>query len=268
MFSSPPGARFDRPSPKHAALSAPRVRTPALYAIDRQGRIVFCTDGFARLVGERPEDVVGKLSLTYFPADDAPSLLLLGLDALLRDGHSVVRTTHIRRSGETLVPVELSVMSFGGDGLASGHLVRATEVDGATAGKAQGSFDEARGALSEPHPVLEDLASLSPTEADALPYGLIVLDRQGIVRRYNDAESRLSGLDPRRVLGRSFFDRVAPCTRVTRLGELYRRMVETGEPTSVQLDFVFRFGNGERPVHIVMAYLDAMAQGVLLIDPR
>ena len=46
------------------------------------------------------------------------------------------------------------------------------------------------------------------------------------------------------------------------------RMVKTGEPESTQLDFVFRFPGGERPVLIVMAYVAAIGRGLLLIDPR
>jgi photoactive yellow protein len=47
---------------------------------------------------------------------------------------------------------------------------------------------------------------------DALPWGLIALRRDGVVTHYNLAEAALSGLTPKRVVGRNFFSSVAPCT--------------------------------------------------------
>lgn len=230
-----------------------------LYAVDHRGRIVFCNGAFARLVGERTEDVVGRLSLLFYPPDAAPLLLRQRVDAMLHDGSTIVQKTEMRDRDGHVTPVQLSVMSLGGDGQIVGHLVQVCEI-------APGVAD----ALAAPShtPVLENLAQLSAQEADALPYGLIVLDAHGVVAGYNAAESRLSGLPRSRVVGRNFFRHVAPCTRVRGLGELYGRMVETGEPESTQLDFVFRFPGGERPVFIVMAYVAAIGRGLLLIDPR
>jgi photoactive yellow protein len=227
-----------------------------LYAVDHRGRIVFCNGAFAHLVGERTEDVVGKLSLLYYRPDDAPLLLRQRVDALLHDGSTIVQKTEVRDRDGHVTPVQLSVMSLGGEGHIIGHLVQVRElVPGAQP-------------APTPVPVLENLAQLSAEEADALPYGLIVLDAHGVVAGYNAAESRLSGLPRSRVIGRDFFRHVAPCTRVRGLGGLYGRMVETGEPESAQLDFVFRFPGGECPVFIVMAYVAAIGRGLLLIDPR
>jgi photoactive yellow protein len=55
-------------------------------------------------------------------------------------------------------------------------------------------------------PVLADEA------LDALPYGVVELDHQGKVLRYNAVESQYSGLPRERVIGRHFFHHVAPCT--------------------------------------------------------
>jgi len=240
-------------------MHQPMPHQQPLYAVDHRGRIVFCNAAFARLVGERAEDVVGRLSLLFYPPDAAPMLLRQRVDALLHDGSTIVQKTTMRDRDGHVTPVQLSVMSLGGDGHIVGHLVQVSEL---APGAAQAL------AVPAPTPVLENLAQLSAQEADALPYGLIVLDAHGVVAGYNAAESRLSGLPRSRVIGRDFFRHVAPCTRVRGLGELYDRMVETGEPESTQLDFVFRFAGGERPVFIVMAYVAAIGRGLLLIDPR
>jgi PAS domain-containing protein len=61
----------------------------------------------------------------------------------------------------------------------------------------------------------EDIGGLSQEQLDALPIGVIELDRSGVVRRYNATEARAAGLDAQRVVGRHFFTEVAPCNRRT-----------------------------------------------------
>lgn len=97
------------------------------------------------------------------------------------------------------------------------------------------------------------VARLSPAELDKLPYGLITLDGQGRVIHYNDTESRLVGLPKERVIGRSFFGEIAPCTRVR---EFEGRFLELArDPLRVRVqsfDFVFHFARGEQQVSIVI----------------
>jgi photoactive yellow protein len=105
------------------------------------------------------------------------------------------------------------------------------------------------------------VARLSPEELDRLPYGLITLDANGRVIHYNDTESRLVGLPKERVLGRSFFADVAPCTRVR---EFEGRFLELArDPIRVRVqsfDFVFRFARGEHHVSIVITPARARGQ--------
>ncbi|MEM9693680.1 MAG: PAS domain-containing protein [Myxococcota bacterium] len=94
---------------------------------------------------------------------------------------------------------------------------------------------------------------LDPKKLDDLPYGLIVLDAQGRVVRYNDTESRLAGLPPERVIGRDFFREVAPCTRVREFEGRFRELVADPHGVKVQtFDFVFRFEHSEQQVSIVI----------------
>ena len=55
------------------------------------------------------------------------------------------------------------------------------------------------------------LDDASPGALDAVGFGIIGMDADGIVTVYNDLEARLAGLRPDRVLGRSLFGEVAPC---------------------------------------------------------
>ena len=112
----------------------------------------------------------------------------------------------------------------------------------------------------------EYLLSLSEAEVDALPFGFITLDPDGVVLRYNKAESSLSGLDPQRVIGRNFFEQVAPCTRVREFAGLYREMVASGKTHSWEFNFLFRFVTGEKRVHIRLAYFPSRSRGFIMVE--
>ncbi len=55
------------------------------------------------------------------------------------------------------------------------------------------------------------MAQLSPREIDSLAFGAIQLDRAGKVLTYNVTESVITGRRPEDVLGRNFFNEIAPC---------------------------------------------------------
>lgn len=80
--------------------------------------------------------------------------------------------------------------------------------------------------------------ALSSPELDTLPYGMIQLDRQGVVLRYSQAETRLSGLAADACVGRSFFDEIAPCTHVA---EFYGRFLDGVRAEQLDVVFNFRF---------------------------
>jgi photoactive yellow protein len=55
------------------------------------------------------------------------------------------------------------------------------------------------------------LARMADTELDALSFGVVEMNHEFKVLRYNATESRYSGLPPERVIGKHFFHDVAPC---------------------------------------------------------
>lgn len=75
---------------------------------------------------------------------------------------------------------------------------------------------------------------LTQAEIDALPFGAIRLDAEGVVRLYSRAEARLSGSADRARLGRAFFTEVAPCMDTP----LYRGRIEAAR-RSGRLDLEF-----------------------------
>jgi photoactive yellow protein len=112
----------------------------------------------------------------------------------------------------------------------------------------------------------EDLLDLTDAQVDALPLGVLELDPQGRVLRYNRSEERLSGLTRGRVLGRNFFLEVAPCTKVASFQGQYQEMVASGKSDPIDFDFVFRFPGGERLVHISISFDQRRQRGILLVS--
>jgi photoactive yellow protein len=76
---------------------------------------------------------------------------------------------------------------------------------------------------------LERIDEMSAQELDALPFGAIRLDRDGTILSYNMTESKLTGRDPKRVVGRNFFRDVAPCTNVQSFAGRFREGVAKKE---------------------------------------
>ena len=100
----------------------------------------------------------------------------------------------------------------------------------------------ARVSQADPFATADDasLDRLSPAEVDALPFGVIQLDGAGRITAYNQAESRLSGRDPERVLGRDFFREVAPCTNMPAFRARFEEGVRRGGMDE-RFSFVFAF---------------------------
>jgi photoactive yellow protein len=62
----------------------------------------------------------------------------------------------------------------------------------------------------------EDVGNLlqqEPHRAEYLPFGAVLVDKSGNIIRYNQAESMLTGRNPGDVLGKNFFEDIAPCAK-------------------------------------------------------
>ena len=99
----------------------------------------------------------------------------------------------------------------------------------------------------------ESIDRMSETELDALPFGAIRLDREGKVLSYNAAESKLTGRDPQRVIGRNFFTEVAPCTNVQEFAGRFREGVAQRK-MHVIFPYRFDFEMAPRDVTITLFY--------------
>ncbi|HZI13886.1 MAG TPA: PAS domain-containing protein [Myxococcus sp.] len=103
--------------------------------------------------------------------------------------------------------------------------------------------------------LLRQADELASADLDSLPFGMIQLDREGRILKFNQAEARMARINRDRQLGRSFFDEVAPCTKVR---EFYGRFQEGLSKRNLYetFGFVFKFDHGWRNVAITMMYSD------------
>jgi photoactive yellow protein len=85
--------------------------------------------------------------------------------------------------------------------------------------------------------ILKHLESASAEEIDTLNFGVVRMKADGTVALYSAFESNLSGLDKNNVLGRNYFEQVAPCTNNYMISQ---RFLDTPE-MDVVLPYVFSF---------------------------
>ncbi|HYO76266.1 MAG TPA: photoactive yellow protein [Thermoanaerobaculia bacterium] len=100
---------------------------------------------------------------------------------------------------------------------------------------------------------LEKIDRMSEQELDQLPFGAIRLDKEGKILSYNMTESKLTGRDPKRVIGRNFFNEVAPCTNVQGFAGRFREGVAKGD-MHVIFPYRFDFQMAPRDVTVTLFY--------------
>ena len=100
---------------------------------------------------------------------------------------------------------------------------------------------------------IESIDRMSAEELDALPFGAIRLDRTGKILSYNMTESKLTGRDPKRVIGRNFFSDVAPCTNVQAFAGTFREGVARRD-MHVIFPYRFDFEMAPRDVSVTLFY--------------
>jgi photoactive yellow protein len=112
--------------------------------------------------------------------------------------------------------------------------------------------------------LLGALEMAEPEALDAAPFGIIGLGRDGAVSVYNRFESRLTGFNPERVLGRHFFTEVAPCTNSEVIAGRFHELDSLDET----VDFVF--GLRVQPLRVRLRLLKSVAypRHYILVEPR
>lgn len=98
---------------------------------------------------------------------------------------------------------------------------------------------------------LRTLGARSDEELDTLPFGVIGIDRDGVIRKYNLAEARFARLDRADVLRKAFFTEIAPCTNTPEFRGRFVEFIRDGnQAPAVRFSYVFDFRFGAQEVEI------------------
>lgn len=100
---------------------------------------------------------------------------------------------------------------------------------------------------------IESVETMEAPELDRLPFGAIRLDRDGRILSFNDYEAKLTGRDPKVVVGKNFFTEVAPCTNVQAFEGRFREGVSKEELHAV-FPYKFDFKMSPRDVTVTLFY--------------
>jgi photoactive yellow protein len=121
---------------------------------------------------------------------------------------------------------------------------------------AKGTFMITTRALAFDDPaLLQCLDPLSEVELDALDFGVIGFDVEGIVRRYNAYESQAAGLSTSRVLGHALFTVVAPCMNNYLVAQRFEDAAAEGRELDATIDYVLTLRM--RPIKVQLRLLAA-----------
>ena len=102
---------------------------------------------------------------------------------------------------------------------------------------------------------LSSLPSMSRAELDALDFGAVKVDDEGVIEIYNRYESELASVSVADAEGKSFFTQVAPCTNNNLFFGSFKKGVQEGELNAL---FPYTFTYRMRPTNVkVHIYRDA-----------
>ena len=97
--------------------------------------------------------------------------------------------------------------------------------------------------------LIERVSSMSETEIDKLPVGVITLALDGTIQRYNQMEAQLARLDKNAQIGKHFFRDVAPCTANPEFQGRFEALTKKAAGVE-NFDYTFKFAWGHQRVRI------------------
>lgn len=97
------------------------------------------------------------------------------------------------------------------------------------------------------------LSSVDQEKIDTMAFGAVELDSSGKILSYNMAEGEIVGRKPADVIGKNFFDEVAPCTKSPQFHGLFTELVKTNRDGFDKFQFVFDYNMKPTKVSVMMA---------------
>lgn len=99
------------------------------------------------------------------------------------------------------------------------------------------------------------LAKMSDADVNNLSFGAIKLDGTGKILFYNDTEGKITGRNPKDMIGKNFFTEVAPCTKRPEFYGVFQEGVASGNLDTL---FEYTFDYKMNPVKVKVHMKTAM----------
>lgn len=87
---------------------------------------------------------------------------------------------------------------------------------------------------------VDNILQKEPARAESLAFGAILLDRTGKIMKYNKAEGLIAGRDPGSVMGKNFWNDIAPCAKGKKFHGQFLKFAQTGQ-VNTMLDYEFDY---------------------------
>lgn len=97
----------------------------------------------------------------------------------------------------------------------------------------------------------QQLQNLTLEEIDSLPFGVIEVDSLGTILKFNQTEAELAKKNKEEVIGKNFFNDIAPCAKTP---EFYGKFLEgvKNKNLNVMFEYVFDSKNSATKVKVHM----------------
>lgn len=94
---------------------------------------------------------------------------------------------------------------------------------------------------------IDNILQREPQRVEKLPFGAVMLDRAGKVVKYNAAEGMIAGRNAADVIGKDFFNQIAPCAKGKRFHGEFLKFHKTGKVNTL---FDYEFEYKMKPVRV------------------
>jgi photoactive yellow protein len=115
---------------------------------------------------------------------------------------------------------------------------------------------------------LEKAKRLTGGDLDALPFGVIVVDRRGIILEYNAYERALAQMGDRQMVGLNFFHDVAPCTAIAEFEGRFETFLDSVDTSIEPFEFVFPFPRGAQRVNVIFVRISNVSDRATICVAR
>ncbi|MEM8595063.1 MAG: photoactive yellow protein [Pseudomonadota bacterium] len=98
---------------------------------------------------------------------------------------------------------------------------------------------------------IDNILQAEPRRAEYLPFGAVMVDRTAKILKYNKAEGLIAGRDPSAVIGKNFFNDIAPCAKGKKFHGEFIKFAKTGQVNTL-FDYQFAYKGADVRVRIHM----------------